>query len=252
MGFTNSPLATYTKISPNKTKNRTHSIDRITPHCVVGQVTVEALGDLFAKSSRGASSNYGIGKDGKIALYVEEKDRSWCSSNASNDHRAVTIEVASDTYDPYAITDTAYEALVDLCEDICKRNDKDTLLWFGDKNKTLNYTPKANEMVITVHRWFAAKACPGDYIYNRLGQIAQEVTKRLNKTVEDDEEMTQEKFEEMMAVYMEKRAKDKVSDWAEESMKKAKAAGVTDAERPRSWCTRDEVVTMLDRAGCLK
>ena len=177
--MSNSPLVSYTKISPNKTSPRNKAIDRITPHCVVGQVTVERLGEIFAPASRKASSNYGIGKDGKIGMYVEEKDRSWCSSNAANDNRAVTIEVASDTTDPYAITDKAYDALVKLCADICKRNGKDTLLWFGDKTKTLNYKPKSNEMVITVHRWFANKACPGDYIYERLGQIADEVNQIL-------------------------------------------------------------------------
>lgn len=173
--MSNSSLVSYTKISPNKTVNRKSKIDTITPHCVVGQVTVERLGEIFAPSSKQASSNYGIGKDGKIGMYVEEKDRSWCSSNADNDNRAVTIEVASDTAHPYAITAQAYDALVKLCADICKRNGKKKLLWLGDKNKTLAYTPKADEMVITVHRWFANKACPGDYIYNRLGQIADEV-----------------------------------------------------------------------------
>ena len=173
--MSNSSLVSYTRISPNKTVMTGKKNDRITPHCVVGQVTVERLGEIFAPTSKQASSNYGIGYDGRIAMYVEEKDRSWCSSSSENDSRAVTIEIASDTTDPYAITDKAYDALVKLCADICKRNGKTKLLWFGDKNKTLNYTPKSNEMVFTVHRWFANKACPGDYIYNRLGQIADEV-----------------------------------------------------------------------------
>lgn len=174
--MSNSPLVDYTLISPNKTKNRTHKIDTITPHCVVGQVSVEALGALFAKSSRQASSNYGIGYDGRIGMYVEEKDRSWCSSNAANDHRAITIEVASDTTHPYAITDAAYKALVNLCYDICKRNGISELKWKADKS-LIGDVSKQN---ITVHRWFAAKACPGDYIYNRLGQIAAEVNKKLS------------------------------------------------------------------------
>lgn len=105
MGYTNSPLVSYTKISPNKTVNRNHAIDTITIHCVVGQVTVERLGEVFAPTSRQASSNYGVGKDGKIGMYVEEKDRSWCSSSGVNDNRAITIEVASDTTEPYAVTD---------------------------------------------------------------------------------------------------------------------------------------------------
>lgn len=174
--MSNSPLVDYMLISPNKTKNRTHKIDTITPHCVVGQVSVEALGNLFAKTSRKASSNYGIGYDGRIGMYVEEKDRSWCSSNAANDHRAITIEVASDTTQPYAITDAAYKALVNLCYDICKRNGISELKWKADKS-LVGDVSKQN---ITVHRWFAAKACPGDYIYNRLGQIAAEVNKKLS------------------------------------------------------------------------
>lgn len=183
MGFTNSPLATYIKISPNKTVNRTHSIDRITPHCFVGQVTAKRGCEVFLPTSRKASCNYVVGYDGQIGLCVEEKDRSWCSSNAANDHRAVTMEIASDTTDPYAITDAAYNATVNLMEDICRRNGKNKLLWFADKTKSLNYQPRTEEMVITVHRWFASKACPGNYIYNRLGQMADEVNKRLGGAV---------------------------------------------------------------------
>lgn len=180
MSYTNSPLVSYTKLSPNHSGQRTHSIDRISPHCVVGQCTVETLGNIFAPTSREASSNYGIGKDGRVAMYVEEKNRSWCTSSNANDQRAITIEVASDTTHPYAMKDAAYNSLVDLCEDICKRNGKTKLLWFADKNRTLNYTPNSDEMIITVHRWFANKSCPGDWLYSRLGKLAEEVTKRLS------------------------------------------------------------------------
>lgn len=187
MGYTNSSLVSYTKISPNKTINRTHVIDRITPHCFVGQVTAKRGCEVFFQATRKASCNYVVGNDGQIGLCVEEKDRSWCSSNAANDHRAVTIEIASDTTDPYAITDAAYKSTVNLMEDICRRNGKNKLLWFADKTKSLNYQPKDGEMVITVHRWFAAKACPGDYIYSRLGKMADEVNQRLNGNKQNDE-----------------------------------------------------------------
>lgn len=123
MAYTNSPLVDYTRISPNRSVNRKHTIDTVTIHCVVGQCSVETLGTIFARSSCQASANYGIGYDGRVGLYVEEKDRSWCTSSASNDNRAITIEVASDTYDPYAVTDAAYNKLIDLLVDICKRND---------------------------------------------------------------------------------------------------------------------------------
>lgn len=159
MGYTNSSLVVYTKLSPNHSGKRTHVIDRISPHCVVGQVTAESLGAIFASPNKEASSNYGIDKDGRVGMYVEEKNRSWCTSSNSNDQRAVTIECASNTYHPYWMNDKVYNKLIDLCVDICQRNGKDKLIWFGNKEKSLSYEPKSNEMIITVHRWFANKAC---------------------------------------------------------------------------------------------
>lgn len=179
MSYTNSSLISYTKLSPNHSGERPHSIDRITPHCVVGQCAIETLGNLFASASCQASSNYGIGFDGRMGMFVEEKNRSWCSSSNDNDQRAVTIECASDTTAPYAFYDVVYQSLINLCVDICKRNGKTKLLWFGDKDKTLAYEPKSNEMVLTVHRWFANKSCPGDWLYSRLGDLADKVTSKL-------------------------------------------------------------------------
>ncbi len=182
MGYTNSSLVSYTKLSPNHSGLRTHSIDRITPHCVVGQLTAESICGCFTSPSREASCNYGIGKDGKVSLCVEEKNRSWCSSSNANDQRAVTIECASDLNAPYAMNSAVYESLVKLCTDICKRNGKKKLLWLADKTKTLNYSPKSDEMVLTVHRWFANKSCPGDWLYARLGDLAAKVTANLGST----------------------------------------------------------------------
>lgn len=179
MGYTNSPLVSYTKLSPNHSGQRTHAIDRITPHCVVGQCSVETLGNIFAPTSKQASCNYGIGADGRVGMYVEEKNRSWCSSSYANDQRAITIECASDTAAPYAFKDVVYNKLIELCVDICKRNGKTKLLWLGDKDKTLAYNPAANEMVLTVHRWFANKSCPGDWMYQRMGDLAAKVTAKL-------------------------------------------------------------------------
>lgn len=184
MAYTNSPLVDYTRISPNRTPNRTHSIDTITIHCVVGQCSVETLGAIFAPSTRQASSNYGIGYDGRIGMYVEEKDRSWCSSSASNDHRAITIEVASDTYHPYAVNDKAYAALLNLVTDICRRNGIKKLVWSTSKNERMNHLNGCN---MTVHRDYANKSCPGDYLYNRHGNIAAEVNKRLGATGGNDD-----------------------------------------------------------------
>ena len=182
MGYTNSSLVSYTKLSPNHSGHRTHSIDRITPHCVVGQLSCESICGCFASPSRQASCNYGIGKDGRISLCVEEKNRSWCSSSNANDQRAVTIECASDTKHPYTMNDTVYKTLIKLCIDICKRNGKTTLIWFGDKPKTLHYSPKSDEMILTVHRSFANKSCPGDWLYARLGDVAAKVTAELSGT----------------------------------------------------------------------
>lgn len=193
MGFSNSPLATVRMISPNRTPNRNHAIDTITIHCFVGQVTAKRGCEVFQPSSKGASCNYVVGYDGSIGLCVEEKDRSWCTggydkngnpirvngvSGKSNDHQAVTIEVASDTKHPYAITEKAMAALIELCTDICRRNGIKKLLWSGDKNLVGN-PAKQN---LTVHRWFANKACPGDYIYQRLGDIAAKVNAKLGVT----------------------------------------------------------------------
>ncbi len=179
MTYTNSPMVSFTKLSPNHSGQRTHSIDRITPHCVVGQCSVETLGSIFTPTERQASSNYGIGVDGRVGMYVEEKNRSWCSSSRENDQRAVTIECASDTKEPYAFKDVVYQTLIRLCVDICRRNGKTKLLWLGDKNTTLAYIPKSDEMVLTVHRWFANKSCPGSWMYARMGDLANKVTAQL-------------------------------------------------------------------------
>lgn len=180
--MSNSSLVAYKRISPNQYGRRNHAIDRITPHCVVGQCSVETLGNIFAPKSRGASCNYGIGSDGRVGMYVEENCASWCSSNKANDERAVTIECASATTSPYAFNSKVYATLVKLCVDICKRNGKTKLLWLGSKGSTENYAPKSNEMVLSIHRWYANKACPGDWLVARLSSLASEVTKQLVAT----------------------------------------------------------------------
>lgn len=216
--MSNSPLVAYTKISPNRTSPRNHAIDRITVHCYVGQVTAEqgCNGSRFTTydPENGASCNYVVGCDGSIGLCVEEKDRSWCSSSGANDHRAVTIETASDSTHPYAVTDAALQKLMDLCEDICRRYGKKKLLWFGDKDKTLAYAPEPGEMVMTVHRWFAAKACPGDYLYERHGMIAEEVTRRLN---EEDQMLTYEQWMDYMRQYRQELRDNDSGEWSEKA-----------------------------------
>ena len=253
MEITNSPLVTYTKLSPNNSGQRTHSIDRITPHCVVGQCTAEGLGDWFSKSSTQASSNYGIDRDGRIAMYVEEKNRSWCSSNRPNDQRAVTIECASDAAPPYAFKDIVYDRLIELCVDICKRNGKSKLLWLVGRDDTLSYEPKEDEMILTVHRWFDDKSCPGDWMFARMGDLAEKVTEQLKPVEPIDEGDGDMKWEDITG----KMIWDKLNEYTksrkvpkdmQEEYQKAIDAGITDGSRPMGLCTRIESTLMTTRA----
>lgn len=167
----NSPLVCYTKLSPNCNKPRNQKIMKITPHHMAGNCTIETCGEIFARSSRGASSNYGIGTDGRIGMYVEECNRSWCSSSGANDHQAITIEVANDSDAPnWHVSDKALAALIDLCTDICIRHGIEKLVFTGDKTGNL-----------TMHKYFAATACPGPYLESKFPYIAAEVNKRLGQ-----------------------------------------------------------------------
>lgn len=177
--MSNSSLVTYTKLSPNTYGKRNHIIDTISIHCMVAQWSVERCGEEFAQRSKRASSNYGIGKDGKIGMYVEENKAAYCTSNKANDMRAVTIECASSTVDPYKVNDEVYESLINLVVDICKRNNIQKLVWSNSKSERINHVNGCN---MTVHRDYAAKACPGDYLYSRMGQIANDVNSKLIKS----------------------------------------------------------------------
>lgn len=185
----NSPLVTYTNITKNRTSPRNHAIDTITIHCIVGQWTAKQGCDYFATTDRECSANYVVGKDGSIGLSVPEADRSWCSSNRDNDNRAVTIEVASDTSHPYAVTDAAYAALIKLVADICKRNGIKKLVWSTNKTDRVNH---ANGCNMTVHRDYANKACPGQYLYDRHGAIAAAVNEILGSGTTQAPEATPE------------------------------------------------------------
>ena len=179
--MSNSSLVSYTKLSPHKSSRNGHKIDTVSIHCVVGQCGVEALGSVF--QTKEASSNYGIGYDGRVGMYVEEKDRSWCTSSTANDARAVTIECASDVYAPYAVNNKVYATLIELLVDICKRNGIKKLVWSANKADRVNHKNGCN---MTVHRDYnSGKSCPGDYLYNRHGEIAEAVNKKLM----EDEDM---------------------------------------------------------------
>lgn len=167
--MSNSSLISYTKISPNRTSPRKKPIRKITIHHMAGNLTVEQCGAVFAPTSRKASSNYGIGTDGRIGMYVEEKDRAWTSSSPDNDNQAVTIEVANNTLGPnWTVSDKAMVSLIDLCVDICKRNGIQRLNFTGDKTGNL-----------TMHCYFKSTLCPGPYLKSKFPYIASEVNKRL-------------------------------------------------------------------------
>lgn len=255
--MSNSSLATYTLISPNKNSPRNHKIDTISIHCFVGQVTAKRGCEVFQPSSKQASCNYVVGYDGSIGLCVEEKDRSWCTSSSSNDHRAITIETASEDKAPYKVTAAAYAALLDLVTDICRRNGAKKLLWFGDKAKTLAYAPKSGEMVMTVHRWFANKSCPGDYLYNLHGEIAAEVNKRLEaaKAGKDEETMDTKQLTSCADTG------DNPSAWAKEATDYCKRKGIFagDGAGNYGWqkpitreATAQIIYNLLEAAGMLE
>ena len=247
--MSNSPLTNVTIWSPNHSGRRNHSIDRISPHCVVGQCTAESLGNWFSQTTAYASSNYGIDKNGRVGLYVDEDNRSWCTSSSSNDNRAVTIECASDTYDPYRMNDAVYEKLILLCADICRRNGKKKLIWISNKDQALSYNVKSDEMLITIHRWFDTKSCPGDWLVARLGDVASRVTAILQ---EEDEDMTQEQFNKMMDTWLEQQAAKEPSAWSSEARAWAESNGYIKGDDKgrklyKKPLTREEFVQVLYR-----
>ena len=252
MNYTNSPLVTVKILSPNHSGLRKHPIEVITIHCFVGQVTAKRGCEVFLNPAKKASCNYVVGKDGDIGLCVEEKHRAWTTggslsvngiTGAMNDQHAVTIEVASDTEHPYAITDRAYRALVDLCTDICERNGIKELKWEGDKNLVGRWDLQN----LTVHRWFHNKACPGDYIYSRLGQIEKEVNSRLQANNKGESKTMYNKIADMPEY-----AKDTIKKLIDKGALGGTGTGAKDEDgRPADLALTYEQVRLLviiDRA----
>lgn len=247
-----SKLVTYVKLSPNRSSREGNKIDTITIHCMAGNLSVESCGSIFANPARKASSNYGIGTDGRIACYVEDEYRSWCSSSRSNDRRAITIEVANtQARHPWPVSKAAYESLILLCADICKRHGIKKLLWRADKSLIGNVS-KQN---MTVHRWFAAKACPGDDLYNHMGDIAARANKILagESPKEDEEEVTQEKFNEMMNMWLQTQGAKEPDSWSKEAREFCEDVGIITgddkgAKKYKRFVTREESAIMIYRA----
>ena len=221
-----SKLVDVTLLSPNCTKPRNHKVDTLTPHHTAGVLSVENALEWFARSSTQASPNYIVGNDGRIGLSVAEENRPWTTSSRANDNRAITFEVCnSASGGNWPVSDKAFDALANLCTDICQRYGKKRLLWIPDKDKALAYEPKADEMLLTQHRWFANTNCPGEYLGGKFPELAERVTNELNKseTVKDPWYITD-------------------GTWA-----KAKELGLMDGTRPTDKITRAEVAAVAVR-----
>ena len=256
--YTNSPLIKYTHRSPMHSGLRKHIIDTISIHCMAGDLSVEECGKIF--QTKKASSNYGIGSDGRIALYVDEKNRSWCTSSSSNDNRAITIEVANiENKEPFRVSDAAYKSLIKLCADICWRNNIKRLLWKGDKT-LIGQVDKQN---MTVHRWFENKSCPGNWLYQNHDRIAADVNKMLEEL--EDENMTQEQFNKMFAIAMNEYRKNlqdnDAGSWSNNSRKWAVQTGLIKGGTPingqpnymwEDFLTREQMAELLYRFKDIK
>ena len=245
MMMSNSPLVNYTKLSPNSTNPRRKPISKITIHHMAGNLSVETCGNVFAPTSRKASSNYGVGSDGRVGMYVEEKNRAWTTSSSANDDQAVTIEVANDQIGgEWHVSDKALEKTIELCVDICKRNGIEKLNYTGDKSGNL-----------TMHKWFASTSCPGPYLSSKFPYIADEVNKRLNAK-EVEETVTLEEFKKLYKQMLAEGKGDNPSSWAKESCEKAKEAGVFagDGLGNFNWqdpVTREALAAVLDRSDVI-
>lgn len=191
MSMSNSPLVDYIQLSPNCSSRGGAKITKITPHHMAGCLSVETCGSVFSSPSRQASSNYGIGADGRIGMYVEESMRSWASSSYENDRQAVTIEVANSAVgEPWPISDKAWESLINLCVDICKRNGIKGLTWTGDASGSL-----------TCHYMFAPTGCPGTTLKGRMAELANKVNARLNGTATTTEETKKRRKSKMECIF---------------------------------------------------
>lgn len=228
-----SPLVSLTMRSPHSKGPRSKPVDRITIHCVVGQASAESIGCWFQRETPKHSCNYGVGVDGRIVCCVPEEEQSICSSSSANDSRAITIEAASDTTEPYAVNNAVYDSIIKLCVDICTRYDKRRIVWIPDKATALAYTPADDEMLFTAHRWFANKSCPGTYLFDRLGEIAD----RANRKLEGVDRMYDNIFD--------------VPDWAQPTVIKLADRGALQGDG-RGFALSYEMVrilVMLDRLG---
>lgn len=161
--MTVSSLSSVSIISPNTSGLRTASISKVTVHHMAGDLTVEQCGSIFKSASRQASSNYGVGSDGRIGCYLEEEYHPWTSSSYWNDDRAITLEVADYNLGDWSPSKAAYQSTVLLCADICQRYGIEPE-YTGDEYGTF-----------TEHRMFAATSCPGDWWHAKMPEFVKDV-----------------------------------------------------------------------------
>lgn len=259
--MSNSKLVVYTKLSPHCTKPRQGKIKGISIHTMAGPGSVEGCGQVFQTSE--ASSHYGIGPDGRIGQYVLEENRAWCCSHKV-DHEVVTIEVSSiQSYEePYECTAAAFESLIDLCVDICRRNGIKKLIWKEGKQYCPAFTGNWAVCNMVPHRYTTdkGKSCPGNYLFGKYGEIAERVNARLKGEDEDMDinkllsEMTNEQAYELVKKAEIHAATLPDDEWSRQEgwWEKAQEAGVSDGTSPVRHMKRNEVVAILGRLGLLK
>ena len=236
--MSNSSLVTYRLISPNKTVPRRDRIKKITIHHMAGNLSLQDCGRGFANPKRKASAHYGVDSQGRVGQFVDEKDRAWTSSNGDNDHQAVTIEVANDQIGGnWHVSDKALEATINLCTDICKRNGIKRLNFTGDASGNL-----------TMHRYFAATACPGPYLASKFPYIASEVNGRLMRVetpYDKEKTMDGKEIYQKLIQYLEKQP---APEWAKDELAEAVKLGITDGETPMELMPRYQAAIMALRA----
>lgn len=176
--MTISNLSVYNNITLNKSRKRPCTILRLTPHCYVGQVTVKNGVDYLA-SRNNASVNYVVDKDGKVGCNIPEEYGAWTSSSRANDEIAITFELACDAAAPYAMNTECINGFIELVVDICKRYNRNKVVYIADKNTALAYEPADNEFLITFHKWFSATSCPGQWFLDNVASIVDRINKKL-------------------------------------------------------------------------
>lgn len=230
--------------SPYHSGHRQATIKGVAIHCTAGKTTAEQLGKWFQSEGLNASSNYGIGYDGSIGCYVDEENRSWCTSSGTVDNSVITIEVSTENVPPYKCTDASYRSLIQLLVDICKRYGL-TLKWKNDMGLLYNWA----EQNMVVHRWLAAKECPGEYLLNLHGKIASEVNIRVKGETATAKQPEDEEYEKWKKYYEQFRRENSVyPEWATQEAAQAIKDGITDGDRPLAPINRCEASLMIYRA----